>query len=283
MAEERPSESSDNPTKAELERQKLALEIEKLRQQNRLLERVATYGPLLTTMVAIAGLFLSFLSFQSARETESETRALDRGNRIQQQIRSDKEQILKFPSSQEFFPSAVGFLIDDLNTLIVQLGSSTSKADVQQAKQAHVDTTNLLIDMAWNLRYDQARHFSFDYYALSRWSAYRDSWKTHAGEHLYFLANKYHFELAKLRSEKPACIEKINYKPGTTILAFDKADRCDEELIGALVYSYGQHLIVLLEAQQTQAFQQELREFGRLTNADFATNYANTLQKKGGS
>ena len=278
MADENHPES-DNPTTAELQRQKLALEIEKLRQQNRLIERLGTFVPVLTTLVALAGLFLSLLSFQSARQTENETRARDRANRIQHQIRSDKEQILKFPSSEEFFPSGVGFLIDDVKNLIAQLAKDpTNKAE---AEQAETDTTNLLIDMGWSLQYDQARHFSFDYYALSRWNAYRDWWKTHPGEHVYFLANKYHYEITKLRNEKPACIEKMNYRTGTTILAFDKADQCNEELIGALVYSYGQRLIILLEAHQSEAYDKELQEFARLTNSDFATIFAKTLQKKG--
>ena len=279
MAEQNQPDGSDNPTTAELEREKLTLEIEKLRQQKRLIERIGTFGPALTTLVAVAGLFLSFLSLQSARQSENETRALERANRIQNQIKADKEAILKFPVNEEISPSGIGFLIDDLKTLIAQLGKDpTNSAD---RKQAEADTTNLLIDMAWSFQYDQAKHFSFDYYAVSRWSAYREWWKTHPGEHLYFLENKYHSEITRLRNEKPPCIEKMNYKTGTTILAFDKADQCNEELIGALVYSHGQHLIVLLEAHQSDSFEKELQALARLTNSDFATTFAKTLQKKG--
>jgi hypothetical protein len=277
MAEQNQPEGPKNPTTAELERHKLALEIEKLKQQNRLIERLGTFVPVLTTLVAVAGLFLSFLSFQSARQTESETRALDRANRIQIQIRADKEEVLKFPTKEEIFPSGIGFLIDDLKTLIAQLGQDST--DSAAAEQAQTDTTNLLIDMAWGLRYDQAQHFSFDYYAVSRWKAYREWWKTHPDEHRYFLENKYHSEITRVRNDKPSCIEKLNYKPGTTILAFDQSDHCDEDLIGALIYSYGQHLIIMSEARQLD-FENELQEFARLTNSDFATTFRNTLQKK---
>jgi len=203
-------------------------------------------------------------------------------NKIQTQIRADKEQILDFAKDEKISPIRVAFLIDDLKGLSEQLPKDESEKDINQQgkleKEAKDAVTELLRRAAWDLPFDESRHFDFDEYALQRWNNYRQLWKDHPDEHQYYLANKYHLRLQKLHDADPPCIEKLDYDEGTTILSHKNADkRCNQELIGVLIYVFGEHLRVMKEANQSNRLTQEVQEFGRLTNPAFAKKFFASL------
>lgn len=278
---------------ANLEQQKLRLEIDGLKRQNRLIERIVQLVPVMTTFVAVAGLAFSFWNSQrlqriesAARSTEATDRARnetqDRINKVQTQIRADKEQILEFATNDKISPIRVAFLIDDLKSLTEQLPKNESEKDINQQgkleKEAKDSITELLRRAAWDLRFDESRHFDFDAYALRRWNNYRQLWKEHPGEHHYFLANKYHLRIKKFRDADPSCIEKLDYEEATTILTYKNADKaCNQELIGAVIYVFGEHLRVIKEANQSDLLSQEVQEFGKLTNPTFAKKFFASL------
>lgn len=268
----------------DLEREKLRLEIASLAHQNSRLGRAMKVVPMLTTLVAVAGLVVTYWNGQSTLRSESEARsreaterthneALDRINRIQTQIRADKEQILEFATNDKTSSVRVSFLIDDLKSLIEQLSKQgVEKLSEQTYQDERHAVTQVLGGVAWDLRFDDRRHFDFDVIALKRWPEVRQFWKTFRDSHHLFLESKYYFRIKKLHSDDPPCLEKLDYDADTTILSYKNTGKaCNEELIDALIYGFGEHLRVMKEANQSELLEHEVDEFGKLTNnAGFA-------------
>jgi len=277
----------------DLERQKLRLEIIDLKHQISRLGRMVKVIPVLTTLVAVGGLVFSFYNAESARRTESEKRSqeskerernneLDRINKVQAQIRSDKEQILEFLITDKISPIKAGFLVEDLTIQTEQLppAEKAKREDLGQTRdEAKNAITELLRRIAWDLPFDQKRDFLFDVQALRRWSSFRQSWIDNEGSHELFLARKYFPRIQKVRAENGPCIEKLDYIENTTRLDYSKAGRpCQEDLIDALIYSLRERLQAMKLSNQSTLFEKTLGEFGKFTNNPaFAKKLAENL------
>lgn len=273
----------ENLNKDDLEREKLKEEITDLRHQNSQLGRIVKLVPVLTTFVAVAGLAFTFYNAQRTERAESEARhretierernyTLDRLNRIQAQIRSDKEQMLDFLTTDKISSIRMGFLIEDLRSLIDQMPQDESQ---KAAKDA---VTELLRRIAWDLSFTEKRDPLFDVQALRRWSDYKQSWLEFRDSHHLFLVRKYFHAIQQLREKNAQCIEKLDYVENTMILSYPNG--CDEDLIGALIYGFGERLRALKTANQLDLLDEEVREFGRLTNnASFAEKFAERLDR----
>ncbi|MFY9620881.1 MAG: hypothetical protein WAM70_02695 [Pyrinomonadaceae bacterium] len=263
-----------------LEREKLKLEIRQLEIENSWTDRLVKLGSVMTTLVAVAGLVLTAWNTQRAREIEEAARVnaetQDRVNKIQTQIRADKEQILEFVTNDKISATRVAFLLDDLKSLTEELPTDKTATQPDKLKtDARDSVTELLRRAAWELRFDQGRQFDFDVYALLRWNDYRQLWKDRPNEHQHFLSNKYHLRLQQLRGEDARCIGELDYAEGTTILIYKSA--CNQELIGALIHAFGEHLKVIREANQTDLFKQEALEFAKLTSPAFSGKFFASL------
>ena len=271
----------ENLSADDLARQKLRLEIIDLKHQISRLGRMVKVIPVLTTLVAVAGLVFSFYNAESARRTESEKRSqeskerernneLDRINKVQAQIRSDKEQILEFLITDKISPIKAGFLVEDLTIQTEQLPSAekAKREDLGQSRdEARNAITELLRRIAWDLPFDQKRDFLFDVQALRRWNSFKQSWIDNEGFHELFLARKYFPRIQKLRAENGPCIEKLDYIENTTRLDYSKAGSpCKEDLIDALIYSLRERLQAIKLSNQSKLFDQTLGEFGKFTN-----------------
>ncbi len=260
-------------TAAELEVDKLNEEVKILRRQNSWIGGVVNLVPMITTFVAVAGLAFSFYQAQRAQNKEREDRTRnetqERINRIQNQIRTDKDQLVEFISNDRISLVRAGFLIDDLKSLVAQLPDGNSETK---------DVTKLLHDVAWDLRFDERRHFDFDVTALQRWGDYRQFWKNYPDSHQLFLANKYLPRIEKLHNDDAPCLEKLDYEAGTTILTYKNAGKtCNEELIGALMYGFGEHLRALKEGNQSNLLSREIEKLGELTNRPLAQKLSASL------
>lgn len=284
---------NENVTADDLERRKLALEISDLEYQHSRIGRFVKLVPVLTTLVAVGGLVFSFYSVQRAQKAESEKRyaelndrlrndALDRVNRIQAQIRSDKEQILEFGINDRISSIRAGFLMEDLQSLIEQLpkpGSETATAQLRDTqKKAEETSAELLRRIAWDLSFSEKRHFDFDVQALRRLNSYKQSWIDNPDAHHLFLVNKYFHRIQKLREENAACVEKLDYEGNTTILTYkDAATTCNEDLINAWIYGFGEHLRAMKAADQALLLYREVLELSKFTNSRFAEKFSAKL------
>ncbi len=256
--------------KLNLEVERLTLENTNLKKQNRWVEIFNQVGPLLTTLVAVGALIFSVTQAINAQHAE-------RVNKIQSQIRADKEQIVDFITSEKISSVRVAFLIDDLKSLLGELP--------ERGPEARVITEHLM-RVAWELRYDQPRDFDYDVSALRRWPEYRQFWQTYSGSHRLFLTMKYYPRIEQLRAQYPPCVEKLDYKEGTEALTYTAAGRpCPELLINALIYGFKEHLAVIKETNKPELLRGELAEFGRWTdNSSFtqklAAGYGLATQQK---
>jgi hypothetical protein len=114
--------------KVSIETQKLSLEIQNLRKQNRWWVQLL---PLIATVVGVAGFFFTVVQFQSQRTSEQRkdrlTREVDQRTKFQNQIRGDIEELLRFTRDQSQTVSRVGFLLEDVKTVMESYVNESQK------------------------------------------------------------------------------------------------------------------------------------------------------------
>ncbi|HKR60710.1 MAG TPA: hypothetical protein VJS64_13400 [Pyrinomonadaceae bacterium] len=244
-----PLNSLDAKNAAELK--KLNLEIGILERQHQWVGSLIQLVPVLTTLVALAGLFFTSLQAINAQREE-------RINRVQTQIRSDKEQILEFISNEKTSSVRVAFLLDDLQSLIGQLNGGAPETQV---------VTEQLMRVVWELPFEQKRDFDFDVSAMRKWNGFRLFWQSYPDSHRLFLTMKYYPRLSKLHAQEPPCIEKFDFEDGTMVLTYKNAGQpCQEALTNAFMHGFLEHLNLIKETNRPEILRRELDEFRKLTN-----------------
>jgi hypothetical protein len=271
---------ADEKSKAELD--KLKLEIRLLKREKNWLWLLKL--PFITAIVAAAGLAATVWQIERAdlaqveeRKARTENEQQERINRIQNQIRTDKEQLTEFGNDPKISAVRAGFLINDLKSLIEQLPKEKSQnpAEKKEPDDATSAVTWLLHDVAWNLSFSGRREIDFDVATL-KWPELREFWIRNQGSHQLFLAQKYHSQLSRLKDEDRSCLEMLDYVKETKILTYDKTDkRCNQELIDALIYGLGTHLTVMKNANQPLT--NEIKNLTELVNQAFAQKLQSRL------
>lgn len=272
--------------------EKLKAELEKLNLEIRLLKREKNWLwsllrlPFITAIVAAAGLAATVWQIERAdlaqleeRKTRTENERQERINRIQNQIRTDKEQLTEFGNDPKISAVRAGFLINDLKSLIEQLPNEKSQNPAQKKEpdDATSAVTWLLHDVAWNLSFNGRREIDFDVATL-KWPELKEFWKNNQGSHQLFLTQKYHSQLKKLNEDNKSCLGMLDYVKETKILSYDRTDRrCNQELIDALIYGLGTHLTVIKDAGQSDLLKHELDGLTGLTNQTFAQKLPSRL------
>ena len=122
--------NSPNPS-SDLARELTAAEIKKTNLEIASMERpkrdLLKYSSVVTSLIAMFGLIINSFQTQQARAFEMDqnfrSQSLAETQRLQNQLRTDKEQLLQFMSDDKFSTARVVFLLDDLNAILSQLSS----------------------------------------------------------------------------------------------------------------------------------------------------------------
>jgi len=208
--------------------EKLKLEIEMLRQQNRLELGFARFIPAITTLVAVLGLIFTFWQSHQVQIKESDDREKARINNIQNQIRADKEQLREYVTNDKVSATSVVFALDDLSNLVKQL--PTSDAEIGQV-------TRLLDSIAYELRFHEKRDIYFDVQALQGWPSYRENWKRNAGYHNDFLSQKYLVPIARAYIQDPLCLQSVDYDGERLVFTSTNiGETCQDGLLVGLLW-----------------------------------------------
>jgi hypothetical protein len=117
---EHPESRNDTPgpslEAAQLE--KLNLEIRALRKKSAWRDTVLQLTPALTVLVAISGFVFGIYQFHNGQEKAREIEQAGQRIKIQDQIRSDLDQIVQFTTDKKQTVSRVSFLLLDLDNLL---------------------------------------------------------------------------------------------------------------------------------------------------------------------
>jgi hypothetical protein len=261
-------------TKAQI--QKMNLEIAELTHRRR---NPLKYIPVVTSLVAVIGLVVTVMQSYCARTDElrrnqenqvlaAKTQSLNEAQRLESQIRTDKEELLRFISDDKFTTARVMFLLDDLNGLFNQL---SNRADVFGSKtnadleRQHI--ADLLQTITWQVSFHEDRHIDFDVQALNRWPLYRAFWIENGPSHHLLLSSKYYTAISSTYASERDCIEGLGFDEQRRIFISSSANKqCETGLFPTLVGAFKYRLEMMKKAGKEDFVRNELQLFASLTN-----------------
>lgn len=189
--------------------QKLQLEIEGLKRGS-LTEKFVRLTPLLSVLIAVGGLLWGIYQYnQQQKETQAHEEV---GQRIQieGQLRSDLDQIVRFPSDKTETLSRTKFLLKDLNRLLqVNISSLTSGKNFNEGTPREV--SKVLYDVVNDdCDFDKERDANFAVAVLGSWDDYRKYIQENPAI-LSELISKHCDALSKLHARIPKYVSQIKY------------------------------------------------------------------------
>ena len=176
--------------KEQLELKKLRLEIESLQGRNAKGMRLLPFMPLITTLVAVAGLWFGVVRFFGEQR---QVRIL----RSEGQIRTNIDQILSFPNNEQLSVSRVLFLLADLRDL------------VQRDPEEIQKITNILAELIQQSDFDKLRDIRLSVTVFEQWPEYLQKIRTDpvAQNRVTY---KYYQAFRHLHDEDPEYFETLN-------------------------------------------------------------------------
>jgi len=215
--------------KASVELKKLELEVRQLKRQNRWYwMQLPVLSTGIGTLVAALGIIVTAAQFQRTEQARIQNETAERINKIQEQIQLDEGLLTGFENDPRMSAAQAGLLMEGLGRLVRQLPE-------RETEEEHV--TDHIRDVVWSLNFQQKRDFDFELQALSRWAPYRKHWQSNPESHDLFLSRMYY---QKIDSQK-SCFQQVNLRGDDYDYSKMPKD-CDKDLIGALIYGFGEHL-----------------------------------------
>jgi hypothetical protein len=208
----------DSLAAAQLE--KLKLEIEHLKKNNGWEKRIALYTPLLSILIAVGGFLFGIYQFQRVQQVQQNqiideqqkdrlAREADQAIRVQNQIRSDVDQILLFPSDKQQTISKVSFLLEDLKSY---LELSADKLQTGASKNNKRSVSISLVNSVMNdCNFDQHRDVNYAYTLISNWEDYGQYLKEEDSNSLQYILNMYKQALRNVYDKDPSVIRSVRY------------------------------------------------------------------------
>jgi hypothetical protein len=181
---------------SDLETEKLALEVRRLKQEAGVMGRLLGTLPLITVLVAVGTFWFGVVQFIS------ESRQ-NRTLRWEEQLRSDIQELLAFPKNEEYTVSRASFLLQDLRRLQGYLGRDDDQV-----------TGTLLALVQDDCDFDKRRHVGLDIAMFEQWPPYVDEMRKDANRQ-GFIIYKYFQALRHLHDADPRYFESLGYEPGS--------------------------------------------------------------------
>lgn len=264
MTEQADSHADSSPSLQEIsletakaELKKLTLEIEHLQSERVWKQRIASFIPLFTALISIAGFLWGVYLFNEQKEKERTTREAERISRDLNQYRSGQEQLLQFSANQNMSVARVLSLRQDLNALIDSLypptQQSTSVENENQKEELRKSIYNLI---STDFDFTQPRHVQFDIAALQHWVDYKNGLE---GGLNASIIDKYLKALGDLRYKNPNVIERIRINESDE---YQEPDTLIGDPYRSVIEGFVCHLNLLSEADRMT----HIRKFGSVTN-----------------
>lgn len=235
---------SDSHSEAELE--KLNLEIESLRYKNKWEHRITVYIPLVSTLLAIGGLLFGIYQFQSQQRLQQDktiaeqqkdraAKETEQAFRIQDQIRTDVDQLLQFTSNKEITISRVIFILNDLKLLLDYSADEQHTIPKKLQEQKRGITKNLVKTLEYDCDFNNPRDVEFALSIIENWDDYLEYLKSDI-DTVQIFVEKYIWALQKLHAKNPEFIESLEYDEENSdfyykgdlsfFYEFDKLENC---------------------------------------------------------
>jgi len=221
-----PLSSTKNEEKLDLEIKKLELEAESLRKKNKWDLRAQFMSPIIAMFLGVVGLYITLNQYSDQRKTEQDrtiseqkkdrqNSEVDQRSRLQNQIRSDIDEILRFPRDERQTVSRVSFLLEDIKTVM----DSTTYVD--EKRQIIADTfpeykrrltQSLVILITNDCDFTtNARDVGLTNTVIRHWDDYADYLKTDPKK-LDWIRNEYIMALESFRNANPGYLEEIELR-----------------------------------------------------------------------
>jgi hypothetical protein len=251
----------DDPlTAAQLE--KLKLEIENLRSKSNWERWVVAYTPLFSILITVGGFLFGIYQFQrlqqnqqtqiiAEQEKDRLTRERDQAIRIQNQTRSDIEQILQFTSDKQQTLSKLTFLLEDLKGYLEinedksQIAASTDKS---RDKKRNI-TITLVKAVVDDCDFKQHRDVNFAKTLIDHWEDYRDYLYKEDRVSLEYILYMYEDALLDMYHKIPSVTTGIRFFREESRYEYPKgyknADASQESHFRDLVEGFDVHMMLL--------------------------------------
>lgn len=234
---------TDQVTEAQL--YKTTLEIRDLSRRSHWEQRVARYLPPMTIAVAVTGLLIGLYQFKtqqrsqheqdmSERKRDLETREREQGIRLQDQMRTDVERILRFANDKEQTVSTASFLLMDLKTLLGSKVSETERVkDIYRDYERGV-TLNLLRMIKYECDFSRnKRDIDFTIAVVDNWEDYPIVLKGDV-DSLEKLLHMHIRAIRRLRDDNPGYFESMKNKAD----GYDVPPRFDKQAVEERRYQH---------------------------------------------
>lgn len=205
---------------ARAELQKLRLEIEHLRNKSRWSDRVAPYTNLLSIVVAVSGFLFGIYQFQKQHqalqqqlifEQEKHRVAVEREQEIklQDQIRSDVEQLLQFTQDKQITTAKVSFLLSDLKSSIATKFRASQPAGDAAANTMIREVSAMLSTAVINeCNFDERRDLQFLITVMAKWKDYEEYLKENPDQ-IEWLLDAFSESIEHIYNEEPSVIRTV--------------------------------------------------------------------------
>ena len=166
------TESKDDTLKQSFEAaqlEKLTLEIQALKKKSAWREALLQLLPAVTVLLALAGFFYGLYQSHKAEQKAGLAEQTSQKIKLQEQIRSDLDQIVRFPTDKSQTATRISFLLGDLDKLL-----KTTLSDIEVVpKDERSKTSDILAQLiADEINLKEQRNVDFALTVLGRWDDY---------------------------------------------------------------------------------------------------------------
>lgn len=249
---------------ADVEEEKLRLEIVNLRKRNKWWAQ-----PIWSVLVAVIGLFLTFVGIEIQRSTEQQRfiseqqearkkREVDQWNRSQDQIRADIDEILRFPKDQSQSTARISLLLEDIKTILNSYMNERQRvSDLFPGFEQRL-STRLVLLVRDDCDLSKTRDVVLANTLIARWDDYSNYLKNEPDK-LNYILDKYLSALQGFRDQNPGYLEEMRLDKSNRYVISSKYDRRKDE---PLLFD---HFLSLIEG-----FQMHLEAFGKVNLSEKA-------------
>jgi len=252
------TESQDSNPKQSLEAaqlEKLNLEILALKKKSAWRDTLLQLLPAVTVLLALTGflygIYQSSKSEQKARIAEQTIQKI----RIQDQIRSDLDEIVRFPTDKKQTVSRISFLLTDLDKLINTKLGDVEAVPKEERRRASDVLAHLISD---DTDLNERRNVDVAVAMLTFWDDYSAYLESNPKNLLMNILTNHYDALEELRKKAPGYFSRLKYLDQTKT-AFDEPNgvpvpnHTNLRHFEDLITSYSEYLSLVKDPNERQA------------------------------
>jgi hypothetical protein len=181
------------------------------------------FSPLISVLIAVGGFLFGVFQYYKEQEKAQQNEETDQRIKIQAQIHSDLDQILKFPKDNGQGVSQISYLLEDIDQSIrLAVGSEQRSEGLQTERRKK--TITLYEFVAGDCDFNKQKDVKVALAILDHWSDYADYVKAD-NKRLREILIKYVDALFDLRKKHPCYVTRVRYADEVGE-AFDEPEDC---------------------------------------------------------